>query len=209
MSNTLRALALLVTCCALVACTKHEEGIAIETPASAQAQAERPPAQQPAAQRPPVSASQVAEAIERLPEPDRSFVRQAAAANVAAIRFGELAANRGTTVEIRSLGREMVDTHTGLSDQLRTSARTEGITLPLAQMTPRQQRMLDELSTLSGREFDEAFKRDVVKLQREAIANFQHEAVHGKLSELAMLANQMLPLLNQRVRTVQNQLRRM
>jgi hypothetical protein len=69
--------------------------------------------------------------------------------------------------------------------------------------------MYEELSALSGKQFDDAFDRAVVKLQREAIASFQNEAVHGRLSELAMLANQMLPLINQRVRTVQNQLQRM
>jgi len=211
MSNAKLAIALFVTPCAFAACATHEERVAAQTPASVQpAEAERPARQPPSAERPPpVRASQVAIAIESLPQPDRDFVKQAAAANLAAIRFGELAANKGSTIEVRSLGREMVDTNTALSDQLRQSAATEGITLPIAQMTPKQQRMHDELSALSGQEFDDAFARDVVKLQREAIASFENEAVHGRLSELAMLANQALPLLNQRVRTVQNQLQRM
>jgi putative membrane protein len=156
-----------------------------------------------------MSATQTATAIESLPQPDRDFLRQAASVNLAAVRFGELAANNGSSVEVRSLGREMVDTHTAMSDQLRTSAHTENITLPMAQMTPRHQRMYDQLASLSGPEFDQAFERAVIKLQDETIASFQNEAVHGKLSELAMLANQSLPVLNQRVRTVRNQLQRM
>jgi putative membrane protein len=182
----------------LSACATKEEQPPPRTPA----------AERPASRAPTVSASQMTAAIESLPEPDRDFLKQAAGANLAAIRFGELAANNGTTIEVRSLGREMVDTHTAMSDQLRTSAQTEGITLPMAQMTPRQKRMYDELSALSGREFDEAFERSVMKLQHETIVSFQNEAVHGKLSELAMLANQSLPLLNQRARTVRNQLHR-
>jgi predicted outer membrane protein len=217
MSNAKRAIALFITPWALGACATQEEPIAVRTPPASARPAESQPlaevtpsAKQPAStQRQKISASHAATAIESLPQPDRDFLKQAAGANLAAIRFGELAANNGASVEVRSLGREMVDTHTALSDQLRTSANTEGITLPMAQMTARQQQMYDELSALSGRAFDEAFERNVMTLQREAIASFQNEAVHGKLSELAMLANQTLPLINQRARTVQNQLQRM
>ena len=202
MSNTKLALVLAFLPGALGGCA-HDE----ETPIHRAAAQTRPaPLPSPS---PSMSASQTALAIDSLPEPDRDFLRQAMAANLAAIRFGELAANNGSTVEVRSLGREMVDTHTGLTDQLRTSANTEGITLPLAQMTPKQQRMYDALTLLSGPVFDDTFKRDVMEMQRDAIAAFQNEAVHGRLSELAMLANQALPLINQRVRTVQNQLQRM
>jgi putative membrane protein len=210
MSKVKLAIALLVAPHALGACA-HEEQVAAQTPAaSAQpAQPTRQPQPPTTAARPPVGASQAAVTVESLPEPDRSFLTQAAGANLAAIRLGELAANQGSSVEVRSLGREMVDTHTALSDQLRASARVEGITLPVAQMTPSQQRMYNELSALSGRAFDEAFERNVMKLERETIAMFQHEAVHGKVSELAMLADETLPLLNQRERTVRNQIHRM
>jgi putative membrane protein len=191
------AIVLLLTPFAL-ACS-HEE--------RAPAPTEREAVQTPSTPR--LSASQTAIALERLPQPDRDFVKQLASANLAAIRLGELAANRGSSIEVRSLGREMVDTHTALSDQLRTSARTEGITLPMARLTDEQAQMYKELSALSGPRFDDAFARDVMALQKEAIANFEYEAEHGRLSELAMLANETLPLVRQRVRTVQNQLQRM
>jgi putative membrane protein len=206
MSNARLAIVLLVALGAHAAAgATHEEQLPLASTQPVRTQPATPPQ---SAQR-PIGASQAAAAIASLPEPDRSFLRQTASANLAAIRLGELAASLGSSVEVRSLGREMVDTHTALSDQLRTSARTEGITLPMARLTPKQQRMYKQLSALSGPAFDDAFERNVMKLQREAIASFQNEAMHGKLSELAMLANQTLPLLNQRVRTVQNQLHRM
>jgi putative membrane protein len=204
MANEQLVVALLIGPWALGGCATNEN----RATAAPTAQAEQ--TEQPAvAESPQLSAMQTAAAIEELPQPDRDFLKQAASTNLAAIRFGELAANSGNTVEVRSLGREMVDTHTALSDQMRISAHTEGVTLPAAQLTARQQRMYDELSKLSGPQFDDAFTRDVVKLQKETIASFQNEAVHGRLSELAMLANQTLPVLNQRARTVRNQLGRM
>jgi putative membrane protein len=186
---------------ALSACAKQQEGVSANEP---------PPAAPapPQAQR-PIPPSQVIAAIDKLPQPDRDFLLQATGANIAAIRIGQLAAQRGESIEVRSLGREMVDTHTALSDQLRQSAATEGITLPIAQMTPEQVKIYEDLSKLSGAKFDKAFRDKVMKIQQETIASFQNEAMNGKVSELAMFANQTLPLLNQRVRTVQNQIRKM
>jgi predicted outer membrane protein len=197
MSNAKLAIALSITPWALGACA-HQEAAVAPAPVAVQA-----------APAPRAAAAPERIAMARLPQPDRGFVVHVAATNQAAIRFGELAANRGSTVELRSLGREMVDTHTALSEQLRTSARTEGITLPPAQMTPRQQAMYEQLAMLAGPQFDQAFERAVIELQREAIANFENEIANGRVSELAMLANQALPLIQQRARTVQNQMRQM
>lgn len=203
MSNARLVLVLSVTPLLLAACATSEPRAAAQTPASASAQpaAGAQPAQPALAKR--------AITLDQLPQPDRDFLKQAVGANLAAIRFGELAANNGASIEVRSLGREMVDTNTALSEQLRTSAQTEGLVLPIAEMTPKQQKMYEELQTLSGRAFDEAFKRHVVEIQKDTIASFRNEAENGKLTEFAMFASQALPLLNQRVRTVRNQLHRM
>jgi putative membrane protein len=180
----------------------------------ARAQPEHPSSLQQAEPAPtvaqaPVAPSRGGATIERLPQPDLDFLRQAVAANAAALRFGQLAAHRGASVEVRSLGREMVDTNTGLSEQLQQSANTVGVTLPIPTMTPDQSKMYDQLARLSGKEFDQAFLRDVAKVQREAIASFEGEALNGNISELALFANATLPLLKQRAHTVQNEIRRM
>jgi predicted outer membrane protein len=205
MSNTTLILALVATPCVLGACATNEQRSPAETPVSV-----RPsPAQPAAATCVPAAgaAPQGCLAAEGVPQPDRDFLRQAVSVNQAAIRFGQLAANNGASIEVRSLGREMVDTHTALADQIRTSAQTENIALPQAQMTPRMQRMYDELASLSGPQFDETFVRHVMTLQQETLASFENEATNGKLSELAMLADETLPLINQRARTLRNQMR--
>jgi putative membrane protein len=195
----------------LGACAHQQEEVVQARPANAQRQRPSlPPVQgvpSPLAAQPEVPPPQ--EAVEKLPQPDRDFLRQAVAANATALRFGQLAAHRGASVEVRSLGREMVDTNTGLRDQLRQSANTVGVALPIPAMTPDQTRMYDELATLSGEEFDKAFLRAVIAIQQETIASFENEIRNGKISELGLLANATLPLLKQRHRSVQNQIRRM
>ena len=168
--------------------------------------AQYPPAPPPAQK---MSPSEVSQAVAQLPEPDRGFIQQAAGANITAIRLGQLAMARGTSEDVRNLGREMVDNNTSLNDRMREAARREGVILPIAQPTPAQQSTLMQLSSLYGAEFDRAFLDSVTNLQNESIANFQNEAVHGKDPALADLANSALPVLNERTRTVQRQMGRM
>lgn len=152
-----------------------------------------------------ISATEVARAIEAMPQPDQDFVRQAAGANMAAIRFGQLALQRGGAPEVKTLAKQMVDSHTALSDQLRERARREGVTLPIAPMTPEQQALYANLSQLEGPAFDQAYLNSVRQIQQQTIASFQNEAVHGQSPSLADFANQMLPSLNERARYVQRQ----
>lgn len=183
-------------------CAKKQEGM--------EAQAPIQPVSPPTAQAPQgtVSASEVAQAIQSLPEPDRGFVEQAAGANVAAIQIGQLAMERGSTDGIRELGRNLVDTHSKMSDDLRASAQKQGITLPVAAMTDDQRARYDQLAKLNGQDFDRAFLEEIRNMQQQTLQSFQNEAMHGQVAGLQGFANQMLPVLNDRARTVQREMNR-
>jgi putative membrane protein len=192
-------------------CEKKQEGIAVQQPAPT---VETPPAsearapEQPAAEN-QVSAAEFAAAVQKLPQPDRSFIEQASGANAAAVQFGKLAMERGSTERIRRLGSEMVDTHTRLSDDLRKSAAEEGVTLPLPAMTQAQTRRYLELSKKSGTDFDDDYLKAIREVQEQTIASFQKEAVHGHNASLSRFANESLPVLNERVRHVRREMKQM
>jgi putative membrane protein len=159
---------------------------------------------------PPVPPSAVSLAIERLPEPDRQFVRQAMGANLAAIQMGRLAMQRGTSDRIKAIGRDLVDTHTQLQDRMRQAAREEdNIILPLPQMTADQKSDYDRLARLSGFAFDQAFLAILIKNQDETIRSFNQQALNGKDTALRDLANDTLPLLNDRVRWVRREIQQL
>jgi putative membrane protein len=177
-------------------------------------QAEATPVEYPAATaaRPSeaVQPSQVAAAVQNLPEPDRGFVLQASGAHMAAIRFGQLAMEKGATEKVREIGKEMVDTHTAFSDKLRETARTSAnVILPIPRLTASQQRDYQRLSRLSGAEFDRAFLDAVLRVQQETIQSFNNEALNGQSPAIREFANQSLPQLNERVRTVRREMRQM
>lgn len=177
-------------------CAKKQEGMEAMAPV----QQVQPPKE--------VSASEVTQAVQSLPQPDRSFVEQAAGANVSAIRFGQLAMERGSTDGIRELGRNMVDTHSKMSDDLRQSAAAQGITLPLPSMTEDQRGRYEKLAKLQGTEFDRAYLDEIRNMQQQTIASFQEEAMRGQVPAIQKFANESLPVLNDRVRTVQREMNR-
>jgi putative membrane protein len=171
-----------------IGCTKPEPSFAIRYP-------------EPSV--PPAGAARV---VEVLPEPDRAFVHQAASANLAAIRYGELAMARGDTQRIRDLGRELRDSHTALNEHLRDRVRVEyGIILPMARLTPAQGETYGLMSRLSGMAFDQAFIGAVATLQQETNDSFTREAILGRDPGLRQFANLALPILNERARMVQRE----
>jgi putative membrane protein len=158
---------------------------------------------------PPVSPSEVTQAVQSLPEPDRSFVQQAVGVNMAWIRIGQLAMERGATDGVRRIGRDTVDTHTRLNDRLRAAARQDHIELPYSAMAPSKQALYDKLAQLSGPEFDQAFLDGVRQGQDEIIQTFQSEALSGRVCALSAFADESLPMLNSRVRTVRRTMNQM
>ena len=151
--------------------------------------------------------SEVQQAIDNLPPPDREFVLQAASSNLAAIRIGQLAMERSRNPNVKAVARQLVDAHTALLDTLRYRARNEAqVVLPIAELTPEQAEIYTHLASLSEPEFDDAFFSAIVTLQEETIESFNREAVEGQDNGIRATANDSLPLLNDRVRQVRRQM---
>jgi putative membrane protein len=174
---------------AVVGCAKEQEGVTAKTP---------PPAT--------TMPSDVTAAVSKLPEPDRSFVKGVGSANMAAIRFGQLAQQRGSTDKVRDLASKLVDSNTELADKLRETAREQGVVLPVPPMSTEQQQTYMKLSTLTGPEFDRAYMDSIVGLQDQTLQMFQNEAMNGQTPDLREFANRALPDLNERARMVRREM---
>jgi putative membrane protein len=125
--------------------------------------------------------------------------------------MGRLAMERGGSPGVQNLGRELVNTHTELSDHLRDIARNEHnvVLPPMGQLTPTQRAEYDRLSMLSGPDFDRAFLSAILRLQEQTISSFNNEAVNGQDTGIREFANETIPLLNDRVRYVRTEMMRM
>lgn len=130
---------------------------------------------------------------------DKEFVRKAAEGNMAEVKLGELAQQNASSSSVKDLGKRMVDDHTKANDQLKDAAAQSNITLP-TDLNKKDQATYDALSKLTGKAFDRAYTRDMVRDHTRDIAAFKSEAHNGKDESIKNFASQTLPTLEQHLK---------
>ncbi len=126
--------------------------------------------------------------------PDVGFAIKAAQGGLAEVKLGRLAAEKGSSPDVKAFGQQMVDDHSQANEQLRVVANSEGITLP-TDVSGQQQAMFDHLSKLSGAEFDSAYVKDMVADHQDDVKDFEKEAQNGTDDKIKSFASQTLPVL--------------
>jgi putative membrane protein len=125
---------------------------------------------------------------------DSEFAKAAAEGGFAEVKFGELAKDRGSSQAVKDFGQRMVTDHSKADDNLKTAAAKDNLSLS-AQLNAKDQAAYDRLSKLSGKVFDRAYARDMVRDHEADIAAFRHEANAGKDASIKSFASQTLPTL--------------
>ncbi|HZR29861.1 MAG TPA: DUF4142 domain-containing protein [Terriglobales bacterium] len=130
---------------------------------------------------------------------DKKFVENAAKGGEAEVELGQLAVQKASSPEVRQFGQRMVDDHTKANQELQQIASQKGIT-PDTQLTPKDQKLKDRLSNLSGSQFDKAYMKAMVNDHKEDVAEFQKEARNGKDDDVRSFASKTLPTLKEHLR---------
>lgn len=139
---------------------------------------------------------------------DQQFLDQAFSINQGEISLGKLAQERGTTAPIRDFGKRLESDHQAALDQLREVAEKSHLTLPV-KMQRDEMDLHQQLSKLTGKEFDQAFVEHMVSGHRHAIDLFQEEASHGQDAALRSYAEKQLPILRVHENIAKRDLQRM
>jgi putative membrane protein len=115
-----------------------------------------------------------------LSKSEASFVTEAAGGNLAEIKLGELAAQKGTDPKVKDFGNRMVNDHTKANNDLKPIANAGVVRWP---DSPPQdaQATYDKLSKLSGDQFDRQFMTVMVKDHRKVAQRYEQEL--GKASD--------------------------
>ena len=137
--------------------------------------------------------------------PDNTFVTKAAQGGMAEVELGTLATERASHEKVKQFGRQMVDDHTKINDELKALASSKGTTLP-SSMDSKSQSTKNHLSGLSGAAFDRAYMQDMVNDHQQDIAEFQQEIDHGTDSEVKAFASKNLPTLQHHLKLAQEAL---
>jgi putative membrane protein len=137
-------------------------------------------------------------AADNVPEPvsfaDREFAVKAAQGGMAEVELGALAQKRGSSEEVKAFGKQLVDNHTMLDNELRAIAAKHGIELPPEAGTSERQ-AIARLSKLSGARFDHEFIQDFAEGHHDDIVAFRKEAAHGTNPALKEFASESLATL--------------
>ena len=130
---------------------------------------------------------------------DRRFVRGAVQGGMAEVELGKLAAEKGSSDEVKKFGQRMVDDHSKAGDQLKQIASEKGIALP-QQLSAKDRALKDRLSKLNGEEFDKAYLSDMVKDHTQDATDFQRERTSGADSDIKDFAAKTLPTIQDHLR---------
>jgi putative membrane protein len=106
---------------------------------------------------------------------DKIFLRKAAQGGMAEVKLGQLAAQKGSSEDVRAFGQRMVDDHTKLNNDMAPVADSMGVRLP-KDLSKEDQAEYDKLSSLSGNDFDMEYLSFMVKDHHKDLREFRQEA---------------------------------
>jgi len=106
---------------------------------------------------------------------DKKFVSGALEGGMAEVALGKLAAEKGSSPEVKQFGQQMVDDHTKLGEQMKPVAEQIGVKMP-TELSKKDKALEAKLSALSGPQFDKAYVEAMLKDHKKDYSEFQEEA---------------------------------
>jgi len=134
---------------------------------------------------------------------DKKFVKDAALGGLTEVALGKLAAEKGSSDDVKQFGQKMVDEHGKANDQLKEAAGKSSIEVPAA-LDSKHQSRVDKLSKLSGPAFDKAYLKDMLKDHQQDVNAFQSEAQNGSDPNVKQFAAATLPVLQEHLSMVKD-----
>jgi putative membrane protein len=125
---------------------------------------------------------------------DKSFLKQAALADVTEIELGKLAASKGSTPAVREFGTKMANEHQQANEELQKLAAKQGVEVVNA-LDTKHKGKVDKMAKLDGAAFDKAFLKDQVRQHRQDMADYQAEVQGGSDPTVKNFANRVLPMV--------------
>ena len=142
------------------------------------------------------SAEQAEEANEEkdMPEDDSEFAVKAASGGMMEVELGKLAEQKAVNPKVKEFGAMMAADHAKANDELKTLTTSKNITIP-ATLSEDHQKHVDDLSKLSGAEFDKEYVKLMVDDHKEDIDLFKDASFNAKDPDVKAFAGKTLPTL--------------
>lgn len=105
---------------------------------------------------------------------DKTFAQKAAEGGLFEVQMGQLAAQKAEAEDVKAFGEKMVHDHTMLNDQMKPVAESIGVEPP-DHLDAKDQAEYDRFNAMSGKEFDQAYIKLMVRDHRMDLREFRHE----------------------------------
>jgi putative membrane protein len=133
---------------------------------------------------------------------DKMFLQKASEGGMAEVQLGQLAAQKGSSAEVKQFGQKMVEDHTRLNEQMKPIADALGVNAP-KHLNKVDQAEYDKLSSLSGDAFDQEYITDMVKDHRKDLHEFRREETATSNPDLKQAVGQAEQVISQHLSMIQ------
>jgi putative membrane protein len=132
-----------------------------------------------------------------------AFLNDVILTNNDEIKLGQLAADNGSTKEVRDFGQMLVTDHTAANATASQLASSMGVAVPTS-TTPEADAEYTKLQGLKGADFDKEFASAMAAGHQKAIDKFKAEAGSTDPAPVIDFANQTLPTLQHHLDTAKS-----
>ena len=141
-----------------------------------------------------IEATATSDSAEDAQKKDAEFMAEAASGGMMEVEMGKLAASKAVSSQVKAFAEMMVKDHTKANDELISLAAQKNIILPGALME-KHQKMINEVSKKSGRDFDKEYMEHMVEDHNEDIEDFEDAAKECEDADVKAFAAKTIPTL--------------
>lgn len=124
----------------------------------------------------------------------KDFVTAAANGNMVEIQTGQMAQQKGSSDQVKDLGKRLVKDHEAAQEKLAAVAQSVGTALPTT-LDDRHQKMVDQLSNHDKEAFDKAYLQAMAKDHMRTIRMYEQANQRTDNEALKNYTREMLPIL--------------
>lgn len=129
-----------------------------------------------------------------LAEKDVQFLNDVAASNMAEIKMGQLAQQKGMAQDVKDLGKMLETDHSAVLGEVRNFSSQHSVTLP-AEENSDQKDMYNKLNGKTGKEFDKDWCDHMIDAHEKSISKFENAQNDAGNADLKSWAANTLPKL--------------
>jgi putative membrane protein len=139
----------------------------------------------------------------KLSHQDKKWMKNIHRVNLAEVKAGHMAENKGHSQAVKNTGRTLASDHRNLDMKLKQKAQNWNVSLP-NRPNGNQRQTAKNLMKKSGMGFDKAYVNDEIKGHKKAIKMTKYEINHGSSMQVKQFAQQALPVLQKHLRMLKH-----